>query len=74
MDLEGLMLNEMSDRERQILYDLTYMWTPKNKTNKQNKMKTDSQIQRTNEWLPEGRGREIGERGLRGTNLQLRKK
>ena len=27
----------------------------KNKTNKQNKMKTDSQIQRTNGWLPEER-------------------
>ena len=26
MDLEGIMLGEMSDRERQILYDLTYMW------------------------------------------------
>ena len=27
MDLEGIMLSEnKSDRERQILYDLTYMW------------------------------------------------
>ena len=25
MDLEGIMLNETSDRERQILHDITYM-------------------------------------------------
>ena len=25
MDLEGTMLSEMSDRQRQILYDFTYM-------------------------------------------------
>ena len=35
MDLEGIMLSEMSDRERQILYDTTYMWNLKNKTNEQ---------------------------------------
>ena len=29
MDLEGIMLSEMSDRERQILYDITYMWNLK---------------------------------------------
>ena len=34
MDLEGIMLNEMSE-ERQILYDFTYMWNQKAKqTNK----------------------------------------
>ena len=33
MDLEGIMLIEMSDRERQILYVITYMWNLKNKTN-----------------------------------------
>ena len=26
MDLEGIKLSETSDRERQIPYDLTYMW------------------------------------------------
>ena len=31
--LEAIMLSEMSDRERQILYDITYMWNLKNKTN-----------------------------------------
>ena len=29
MDLEGIMLSELSDRERQILYDLTRMWNLK---------------------------------------------
>ena len=33
MDLEGIMLSEKSDRERQILYDITYMWNLKNTTN-----------------------------------------
>ena len=30
--LEGIMLNKTSDRERQILYDLTYGWTLKHKS------------------------------------------
>ena len=34
MHLENIMLSEMSDRERQILYIITYMWNLKNKTNK----------------------------------------
>ena len=29
MDLEGIMLSEMSERERQILYDITYTWNLK---------------------------------------------
>ena len=34
MDLEGIMLSEvMSDRERQILYDVTHTWTLKNSRN-----------------------------------------
>ena len=33
MDLEGITLNEMSDRERQTLYDITYMWNLKSATN-----------------------------------------
>ena len=54
MDLEHVMLNEMSDRERQISYGFTYVWNLKNKINEQNKMETDSQ--RTNRWLPEESG------------------
>ena len=26
MDLEVIMLSDMSERERQILYDITYVW------------------------------------------------
>ena len=34
MDLEGIMLYEISQtRERQMLYDFTYMWNLRNKTN-----------------------------------------
>ena len=35
MDLEGIMLSEVSYRERQILFDFIYMWNLKNKTNAQ---------------------------------------
>ena len=32
MDLEILILNEIkSDREKQVSYDITYMWNPKKK-------------------------------------------
>ena len=30
MDLENIMLSGLSDRERQILYGITYMWNLKN--------------------------------------------
>ena len=35
MNLEGIMLSEINkwDRERQIVYDATYMWNLKMKTN-----------------------------------------
>ena len=35
MDLEGIMLSDMSHRERQILYNFTSMWNLKNETNEQ---------------------------------------
>ena len=39
-DLAAIMLSETSDRERQILYDLTYMWNfKKTKPNKQKSTK-----------------------------------
>ena len=44
MDLKGIMLSEMSDRERQILYFITYVWNLKNKVNEYNKIQRDSQI------------------------------
>ena len=30
--LEGIMLSEISQREKKILYDITYMWNLKNTT------------------------------------------
>ena len=48
-DQENIMLSEMSDRERQILYAITYMWNLKYNTNECIcKAETDSQIQKTN--------------------------
>ena len=38
MDLEGIMLSVISQAETvRYLYDFTYMWNLKNKTNKHNK-------------------------------------
>ena len=45
----------MSDRKRQIPYDLTYMWNLKKQT-KTKTPETDSWIPRTNWWLLERRG------------------
>ena len=48
-----------SDRERQISYDITYMWNLKNDTNELiYQTDTDSQTQRMNLWLPKGKGGE----------------
>ena len=45
MDLEGIMLGEISQTEkRQILYIFTYMWNLKNKMNEYSKTETDSRI------------------------------
>ena len=46
-----------SDKERQISYDITYMWTLKNSTNELiYKTETDSQTKKN--WLPKGKGGE----------------
>ena len=46
MDLEIIILSEVSQRERQISYGITYIWTQKNSTNKLiYKTKTDSQTE-----------------------------
>ena len=33
MNLENIILSEVSQTERQILYDIAYMWNQKNDTN-----------------------------------------
>ena len=35
MDPECIMLSEISDRERQMVYDFAYMWNLKSKINEQ---------------------------------------
>ena len=45
MDLEGIMLSEMSNRERQRLYLIAYMYNLKNKMNEYNKIEIESRIQ-----------------------------
>ena len=44
MDLEGVMLSEVLDRERQIVYDFTYMWNLKTQqANRNGNRPTDSE-------------------------------
>ena len=55
-DPENTVLSEMSDRDRQRLHDITYIWNLENNTNECIcKTETDSQIQKTHSWLPKGR-------------------
>ena len=42
MDLEGIILREISKAERKIMYDTTYMWNLKNRTSEYNKKEPDS--------------------------------
>ena len=45
MDPEGIIPSEMSEKERQICYVITYVWNWKNgSTNEYQKTETDSQI------------------------------
>ena len=62
MNPEIIILNEVkSDRERQISYDITYMWDLKYDTNELiYKTEADSQTQKTNLWLPKGKGVGLG--------------
>ena len=44
MNLENITLSKVSQTEKDILYDITYMWNLKNNTNESiYKTKTDSQ-------------------------------
>ena len=61
MGLENIMLNEMAERERQILYDIIYMWNLKCNANEylqQNKNRL--KLQKTNQWFPVWRGKMEG--------------
>ena len=57
MDLEIIILSEVSQKEKEIPYDITYMWNLKYDTNQYiYETKIDSQSQRTDLWLTRGRG------------------
>ena len=58
MDLEIIILSAIkSERERQIPYDIAYLWNLKYDTNEFiYKTEIDSQIQKTNLQLPKGKG------------------
>ena len=61
MDLKGIVLNEMSDRERQTLYVLTYIWNLK---------KLNSWKLRVEWWLPGTWG--LGKYRSKGTNCNFK--
>ena len=57
MNLEIIKLSEVSQTERQMPYDITYMWNLKYDTNELiYKTETDSQTWKTNLSLPKGMG------------------
>ena len=57
MDLEIIILSEVSQKEKDK-YDIPYMWNLKKDANEFiYKTETDSQMQKTNLWLPKGKGR-----------------
>ena len=44
MELKGTMLNELGQREKQMLCDLNYMWNLKENNNNQNSRKKRSDL------------------------------
>ena len=48
VDLRDIMLSEMSEKERQVPYDFTYMWNLKHKTNEQIKQNRNNLIDTEN--------------------------
>ena len=76
MNLEIIILSEV--RKRQIPQAITCAWNLKDDTYNTNKLiyktKTDSQTQKTNVWLPKGRGNRgmiIGSLELADTNYYI---
>ena len=62
MDLEIILLSKVRKRKK-ITYDIIYMWNLTFDTNAHiYETNTDLQIQRTDQWLPRGKG--LGREGL----------
>ena len=71
MDLEIIILSEVKT-ERQISYDITYMWNLKKDTNELiYKIEIDSQTQKTNLWLTKGKRGEGKIRSLGLTYINI---
>ena len=65
MDLEVLILNKISQRQRQKPYDITHMWNLKYYQNEHiYEIKKDLQTQRTALWLLMGGDKKTGSLGL----------
>ena len=59
MDLEIIILSEVNQTERQISYDVIYLWNLKNKNHTSEliyKTEIETQTWKTNLWLPKGKG------------------
>ena len=68
MQLEITLLSEVSQKEKDKYHDITYMWNLKYGTNEPvYTAEMDLQKQRTDLWLPKGRGG-AGSLGLVDTN------
>ena len=72
MDLEGIIVSEISQKKTNTLWYHLYVYSKKyNKLVTITKKEAGSQIQGTNWWSPEGEGSRKGQdtgRELRGTN------
>ena len=68
MDLEDIMLTEMS--EKYFMFLLLFRILKISQMKKHNKTEIDSQIQRTNKWSPEERGVERRAEQVRGLEQQ----
>ena len=68
MQLKINILSEVSQKEKDIPYDITYMWNLKYDTNESiYKTETDSQTWRSDLWLPRGeKGKERDGLGVWG--------
>ena len=66
MDLEGIVLSEISQRQKDKSYDITYMWNLKNKINKQNRNRLTNT---ENKWMV-SRQRGVGRMGEKSNEIK----
>ena len=67
IELESLILSEVSQKEKDKYHVISHIWTLKYGTNEPiYKIETDSQTWRTELWLPRGSGEGVGWMGSLG--------